>query len=156
MPLQIRPAVEADSERIGWIGRDAFRDSLSEAIFPPHLYHKSETGDIARDEAQWRAARNTARMREGKPTFVCVDVPGDSSGPGKIVACAQWALPAPPTIITSGEAGNAQDKYPIQEPLPPSLDEAALRELYKTVERETEKALGPDGYSKMWCKLPLG
>ncbi|KAK4234924.1 puromycin N-acetyltransferase [Achaetomium macrosporum] len=155
MPLQIRPAVEADSDRIGWIGRDAFRDySVSEAIFPPHLHHKSETGDIALDEATWRAARNLARMREGKPTFVAVDVPEDGSEAEQIVAVAQWDVPSPPTA--AGEHGDAQKTgYYIQEPLPPSLDQDALFELYKAVEEETKKALGPDGHSKMFYLMSL-
>ncbi|KAK3311707.1 acyl-CoA N-acyltransferase [Chaetomium strumarium] len=157
MPLEIRPAVEADSDRIGWIGRDAFRDSGSEAVFPPHLYDKSETGDIALDEAQWRAARNLARMREGKPTFVCVDVAEDDSndtgGPERIIGYAQWEVPLPPVAGETGEA--KKSGYYNQEPFPPSLDQDALFKIYKTVEDETKRALGPDGHSKMWYLMSL-
>jgi hypothetical protein len=40
------------------------------------------------------------------------------------------------------------------DPLPGSLDQEEFRKLHKVIEEESKKALGPDGSSKMWCKLP--
>jgi thiamine pyrophosphate-dependent acetolactate synthase large subunit-like protein len=149
MSLRLRPAQEADSAKIGSIGRDAFQGTLSSALFPPHLYSKSELGDPALDEAQWRAARNSRRMKDGKPTFVVIDVPEDGSDAEVVVGFAQWDTPsqAPPA---ASEAATEADL----DPSPGSLDQEELRKLYKVIEEETKKALGPDGSSKMWCKVP--
>lgn len=156
MPLRIRPATEADSFRIGCIGRDAFQHSLSKLIFPPHLHSKSETGDPGLDEAQWRAARNTKRMREGKPTFVVVDVPDDESSTENIVAFSQWETPLQPTSA-SKQGGGEADTVVVREPA--SLDTEALRAIMERIDTESKKALGPDGYSNMWCascpRLPM-
>ncbi|KAL2022932.1 hypothetical protein VTK56DRAFT_4147 [Thermocarpiscus australiensis] len=148
MPFQLRPATGADSFRIGCIGRDAFRETDGRALFPPHLHSKSETGDPWLDEAKWRAARNTRRMREGKPTFVVVDDQEDESRPEKIVGFAQWELPSQSLPAKDGnEAG--------EEPLPASLDGEALRANFEVMEAEAKKALGPDGHSKMWYLMIL-
>ncbi|KAK4149786.1 puromycin N-acetyltransferase [Chaetomidium leptoderma] len=149
MPLQLRPAQDADGAKLGLIGRDAFRDTLSRSFFPPHLYSKSETGDPSLDEAQWRAARTMRRMRDGKPTFVVVDVPEDGSGAEEVVGFAQWELPqaTPP----ASEAVAEVDK----DTLPGSLDQEKLIEMYAILEKETKRALGPDGHSKMWYLLLL-
>lgn len=149
MPLYVRPATEADSWRIGCIGKDAFRDTISRVLFPPHLHSKSETGDPGLDEVQWRAARNTRRMRDGKATFVVVDAPDDGGAEENVVGFVQWELPppqdAPEVRVEVSEAD--------QDPLPASLDEEGLRAIIETLEAQTEKALGPDGHSKLWCKF---
>lgn len=146
MSFQIRPASEADVFRLGCIGRDAFRDTLSEALFPPHLRHKSETGDPGLDEAQWRAARTLQRLRDGKPTFVVVEVHDDENKQEEVLGFAQWEAPlhSPPAQEQSREADAVV--------LPSCLDQGNLRKLYETLVRETKQALGPEGYSKMWCK----
>ncbi|KAL2127087.1 hypothetical protein VTI74DRAFT_11366 [Chaetomium olivicolor] len=150
MPLQLRAATEADSARIGCIGTDAFRPNpgVGRLLFPPHLEHKSRTGDSRLDEAEWRAARNLRRMRDGNPTFVVVDVPEDGSKPEEVVGFAQWQAPAESTALSElKEADNG--------PLPPSLDQEALREIFEVLNKETKKVLGPDGHSKMWYLMLL-
>lgn len=147
MHLLLRPAKEADSADIGCIGRDAFRGTVSSSLFPPHLYSQSETSDPTLDEAQWRATRNLRRMRDGKPTFVVVDVPEDGSDTEVVVGFAQWDTPSQGAPGAAGAVTEADI-----DPSPGSLDQEKLRELYKQIEDETKKALGPEGYSKMWCK----
>ena len=151
MPFVIRPAKEADAVRLGRIGRDAFRDSLSRSFFPPHLSSKSETGDPDLDEAQWRGERVLRRMREGKPAFVVVDVPEDGSDGEKVVGFAQWELPSPSTDASASEPADEIES----DPLPASLDLERLREVFAKLEAEAKKALGPDGHSKIWCKAPF-
>lgn len=148
MPLLLRAAQESDTPKLGIIGRDAFRDSLSRSLFPPHLASKSETGDPGLDEAQWRDVRVLRRMREGKPTFVVVDVTEGESEGENVVGFAQWELPSCSTAPASHAAAEAE-----KDALPASLDRDSLQELYAALETETKKALGPDGHSKMWCKL---
>lgn len=151
MPLQIRPATDADGFRLGCIARDAFRDSLSRAMFPPRLHSKSETGDPGLDEAQWRATRTLRRMREGKPTFVAVDVPEQAGSPELVVGFAQWELPSQPKGPDGSTSSDETDEM-FKDPLPKSLDAEKLKEMYEILELETKKALGTDGHSKMWCK----
>lgn len=148
MPLRLRPAVEDDSLRIGELAAAAFHSSLSQDIFPPRLHHKSETGDPFQDEVQWRSRRNIRRMREGKPTFVVVDVPENGDGTEEVLGYAQWD---PPTKASPEAAPTEAD----QDPAPGSLDEEALREMWRVIDDETKKALGPDGHSKMWCKYQI-
>ncbi|KAL1836474.1 hypothetical protein VTJ49DRAFT_5088 [Mycothermus thermophilus] len=148
MPLRLRLAVEDDSVRIGQITAAAFSDTVSRDVFPPHLSHKSETGDPFLDEVQWRAHRNVRRMREGKPTVVVVDIPDNGDGPEQVVGFAQWE---PPTqgIQGSAEAEADQDKTP------GCLDQDALREMLRVIDDETKRALGPDGHSKMWYLMMI-
>ena len=148
MPLYIRAATEADTARIGRIGRDAFRDTLSRSFFPAHLSSKSETGDPDQDEVQWRGERVMRRMREGKPTFVVVDVPDDGSDGEDVVGFAQWELPSSSTHVSEPAHESESD------PLPASLDLEALSEVFAKLEAESKKALGPDGHNKIWCKVP--
>ncbi len=147
MPLYIRAATEADTARLGRIGRDAFRDSLSRSFFPAHLSSKSETGDPDQDEAQWRGERVMRRMREGKPTFVVVDVPDDGSDGENVVGFAQWELPSSSRHVSEPAHESESDS------LPASLDIEALKEVFAKLEAEAKKALGPDGHSKIWCKV---
>jgi hypothetical protein len=147
MPLFLRPATEDDSPGIGRIGQAAFQDSLSTILFPAHLHANSETGDPRLDEAQWRAARTTRRMREGKPTFVVVEGSEAGDGDAQVVGFAQWELPSQKT---SSEMGTAENER--QEPFPPALDQDALRDLYKKIEEMTMAGLGPSKQSNMWCK----
>jgi hypothetical protein len=88
-------------------------------------------------------------MKDGKPTFVVVNVPEDGSGAEVVVGFAQWDRPSGAAPAAS-EAVTEADL----DPFPKSLDQEALRELYGVIDEETKKALGPDGSSKMWCKLP--
>jgi thiamine pyrophosphate-dependent acetolactate synthase large subunit-like protein len=134
--------------RIGELAAAAFHSSLSQDIFPPCLHHKSETGDPFQDEVQWRSRRNIRRMREGKPTFVVVDVPENGDGTEEVLGYAQWD---PPTKASPEPAPSEAD----QDPAPGSLDEEALREMWRVIDDETKKALGPDGHSKMWCKYQI-
>ncbi|KAL2261805.1 hypothetical protein VTK26DRAFT_3279 [Humicola hyalothermophila] len=154
MPLQIRPASEADGSRLGCIARDAFRDTLSRAIFPSHLHCKSETGDPGLDEAQWRTTRTLRRMREGKPTFVVVDVPEQDNSSEVLVGFAQWEPPSQPTSF-DGAASTDPAQEMAKDPLPPSLDANKLQEMYDIIDCETKKALGPEGHSKMWYLMLL-
>ena len=147
MPLQLRLATEADGPTLGRIARDAFQDSLSRSLFPPHLNSQSGAGDAWLDEAQWRATRTIRRMKEGKPTFVVVDVPENGSSTETVVGFAQWELPWQPTSPDGGVCEAAKD------PVPQTLDEGKLREMYEIIDIETKRALGPDGHSKMWCKF---
>ena len=92
MPLSLRPATEEDSPHIGRIGAASFADSVSRVFFPENRRHLSPVGDAFLDEAEWRASRNTRRMKEGRPTFVVVDRTED----GKeevVVGFAQWDPP---------------------------------------------------------------
>lgn len=147
MPLFLRPATEDDSPRIGRIGQAAFQDSLSPTLFPTHLHSKSETGDPRLDEAQWRAARNTRRMREGKPTFVVVEGSEEGGSEGQVVGFAQWELPSQKTSSAIGTAENEQ-----QDTFPPTLDQDALQDIFKKIDEMTMIGLGPSGHSNMWCK----
>lgn len=148
MPLQLRPATDADGFALGCIGQNAFRDIFGAFIFPPHLHSKSESGDPELDEVHWRATRTLRRMKEGKPTFVAVDVSED--GAETVVGYAQWESPSssqPPTSELSDVCELTKD------PLPPCLDEGNMLEIYRIMETETRRALGPEGHSNMWCKL---
>ena len=106
MPLFLRPADEEDSPRIGRIGQAAFQHSLSQALFPTHLHSKSETGDPRLDEAHWRAARTTRRMREGKLTFVVVEGLGVNDSDAEVVGFSQWELPSQGESPAIGAAEN--------------------------------------------------
>lgn len=87
-------------------------------------------------------------MREGKPTFVVVDVTEGEPESENVVGFAQWELPSSLTAPESHAAAEAE-----KDALPASLDRDSLQELYAALETETKKALGPDGHSKMWCKV---
>ncbi len=149
MPLLLRPAVEADTPRLARIGRDAFRDGVSRAFFPPHLASKSPTGDPDLDEVQWRDARSLQRMRDGNLTFVVVDAPEGDSEAGEIVGFSQWEVPARPTETDPASKASAHAN---QVPMPASLDQEALQHLFSALDRESHRALGPEGHSNMWCK----
>jgi hypothetical protein len=88
-------------------------------------------------------------MKDGKPTFVVVDVPEDGSGAEVVVGFAQWDRPSQAAPAASEVVAEAD-----LDPLPGSLDQEEFRKLHKVIEEESKKALGPDGSSKMWCKLP--
>jgi len=148
MPLLLRPAKEDDSARIARIGRDAFSDTISRSLFPPHLEHKSETGDPVLDEIQFRDVRNLRRMRAGKPTYVVVDIPEDGNGDGEVVGFAQWELPA-----TESPAHDAVELE--EEQFPASLDQEQLRDMFKAIDDATERVLGPDGHSNMWYLMSI-
>ncbi|KAH6855490.1 acyl-CoA N-acyltransferase [Chaetomium sp. MPI-CAGE-AT-0009] len=150
MPLFLRRAGEDDSASIGRVGQAAFQNSVSAALFPAHLRSKSETGDPRLDEAQWRAARNTRRMREGKPTYVVVEVSEDGNVDAQVVGFAQWELPSETTPLAIDSAASEQ-----QDPFPPSLDQGKLWEMYKTIDEMTAAALGPSGHSNMWYLMSL-
>ncbi|KAK3988416.1 acyl-CoA N-acyltransferase [Cladorrhinum sp. PSN332] len=162
MPLHLRPATLADSPHIGRIGAASFSDTVSLALFPANLSHLSLTGDNFTDEAEWRAARNVRRMKEGKVTFVVVD--RDEGGEEKaVVGFAQWEPPKSTNTSQGGEdedkqaAGAASLKTELEaDVLPPSLDVVALKRMWEAVEAETEAVLGPEGYSKMWYLMILG
>ncbi|KAL2138586.1 hypothetical protein VTI28DRAFT_6531 [Corynascus sepedonium] len=142
MPLFLRPAREDDSVQIGWIGVKAFRDDVSRSAFPPHLHHKSKSGDPALDEVRWRAARNRKRMREGMPTYVVVDMPESEDSNGQVIGFIQWELPSltrPPSAD-----GNGKDEEDLS---PPSLDQEQLHEISKLTHDMTSSALGADGYN---------
>jgi hypothetical protein len=148
MPLRIRPATEADSFRIGCIGRDAFRDTVSRALFPPELYSKSETGDPGLDEALWRAARNTRRLKEGKLTYVAIDDPQDgTTAEPEVVGYCQWELPC------SEEQSNAGAPEVDRDPTPPTLDRERARAIMEMGERKIKEALGEEGHRDLWCKF---
>lgn len=147
MPLSLRPATLEDSPEIGRIGAASFSDTISRVLFPANLRHLSPVGDAFLDEVEWRAARNSRRMKEGKLTFVVVDRTED--GKEEVVGFAQWEPPKrrdeKEEPVTMSEADT--------DPLPASLDEAALRTAWEVIEAETQKVLGPEGHSKMWCKF---
>ncbi|KAL2269272.1 hypothetical protein VTJ83DRAFT_1456 [Remersonia thermophila] len=148
MPLRLRLALEDDAVRIGHITATAFSATVSSDVFPPHLHHKSETGDPFSDEVQWRARRTVRRMREGKPTVVVVDVPDNGDGPEEVVGFAQWD---PPSLGVQGSAQAEAD----QDKIPGCLDQDALREMMRVIDEETKRALGPDGHSKMWYLMMI-
>ena len=147
MPLFLRPATEDDSDGIGRIGQAAFQDSLSTILFPAHLHARSETGDPRLDEAQWRAARTTRRMREGKPNFVVVEGSEEGDGDARVVGFAQWELPSQKPSSAIDTAENEQQDY-----FPPTLDQEALRNMFRKIDEMTMAGLGPSGHSNMWCK----
>lgn len=89
-------------------------------------------------------------MREGNPTFVVVDVSENGSDAEVVVGFAQWDIPSREAPRASEAVSEAD-----VDPLPGSLDQEQLREIYRVIDDETKKALGPDGHSKMWCKCPL-
>ncbi|KAK4227382.1 acyl-CoA N-acyltransferase [Podospora fimiseda] len=147
MPLSVRPATLADSPHIGRIGAASFADTLSLALFPPHLRHLSARGDAFLDEAEWRAARNVRRMNEGKVTFVVVDKEDD--GKEEIVGFAQWVPPHEKSKEDTEKENEA-------DVLPPTIDEGALKKLWEVIEGEIKDVLGQEGYSKMWYLMILG
>lgn len=148
MPLVLRPAKEEDSLRIGYIGADAFRNTVSRALFPPHLYDKSETGDPRYDEAQWRGLRNVRRMRSGKITYVIVDIPEDGSGNEEIVGMAQWEPPSQGTDAVPDASAETE-----QDVSPRSLDQEELARLFNLVDEVSIEILGPQGHSDIYCTL---
>jgi hypothetical protein len=149
MPLILRPATEKDAFRLGCIGRDAFRHHVSRDLFPPHLRSKSESGDPDFDEAEWRGMRTVRRMKEGKPAYVVVDVSegGIPDEEGLVVGFCQWELPS------EGQEKKQNFKDDANaDRLPPILDSQAYHAMGEVIDRESHKILGPEGYSKMWCK----
>jgi hypothetical protein len=88
-------------------------------------------------------------MRDGNPTFVVVDAPEDGSEEGEIVGFSQWEVPPRPTETKATPKTPAQAN---QVPVPASLDQEALQHLFSALDRETHRALGPEGHSNMWCK----
>ncbi|KAK4118627.1 acyl-CoA N-acyltransferase [Parathielavia appendiculata] len=148
MPLLVRPATEADSTRSGIIGRDAFRDIFHESLFPPHLAHKSETGDLELDEAQWRTTRNLRRIRDGQPTFVVLDAAEDASTAEEVVAVAHWQPPlqTPPSAAAT---------FATKDPVPGSLDLKKAEEIFRVMTDETTKVLGPDWHENTWFLVHL-
>lgn len=146
MPLRLRPATEADAPAIGAVSSRAFRNTLSQILFPPRLRALSQEDE----ETPWRAARTLKRMRDGKVTLVVVDVPDDNSAPEVIVGMAQWVRPvdvaAPPDVGYSGDKS-----VEVEEPAPATLDSEALSRFMGQLDEETVKALGQDGSKHMWC-----
>jgi hypothetical protein len=110
------------------------------------LAHKSETGDLGRDEAQWRAIRNMRAIRDGKPVFVVVDIAEEGSGAEALVGFAQWEPPSqsPPSSAAL---------FATSDPIPGSFDQDKAEVLFRLIKGETKKALGPTGHSNIWCKL---
>ncbi|KAK4180462.1 acyl-CoA N-acyltransferase [Triangularia setosa] len=149
--LTLREAIVADSPRIGVIGRDSFGPTLGRILFPAHLHHRALT-DAATEEAEWRAARNTRRMKDGKKTFVVVDKLEDGSE--QIVGYAQWETPEslPATPAPDDKTANEAEI----NVLPPSLDQETLGDIFKLMGEVTERALGKEGHSQMWYLMILG
>ncbi|KAK0726192.1 acyl-CoA N-acyltransferase [Apiosordaria backusii] len=147
--LTLREATLADSPRIGVIGRDSFGPTLSRVLFPANLQNRART-DVATEEAEWRASRNSRRMKDGKKTFVVVDKLEDGSE--HIVGFAQWETPESLPANIEHKTANEADI----DVLPPSLDQDALRRLVKDLEVVTERALGKEGHSQMWYLMILG
>ncbi|KAK0671716.1 hypothetical protein QBC41DRAFT_384847 [Cercophora samala] len=143
-------ATVADSPRIGVIGRDSFGPTLSRVLFPAHLHDRART-DAATEEAEWRAVRNTRRIKEGKKTYVVVDTREDGSE--QIVGYAQWETPE--SLPPASTGPKPADETEVDVP-PPSLDQDALREAYRVMEVVTEQTLGKEGHSQMWYLMILG
>jgi hypothetical protein len=123
----------------------AFRDTLSQILFPPGLRHLSQEDQ----ETPWRASRTIRRMRDGKVTLVVVETADD--GEETVVGMAQWVQPVDknagaPSPPSSGGTVVAE------EPAPATLDSEALDGFMKLLEEETKKVLGPDGSKHMWCE----
>ncbi|KAH6623984.1 acyl-CoA N-acyltransferase [Chaetomium sp. MPI-SDFR-AT-0129] len=150
MPLVLRPAKEEDSLRIGYIGADAFRDTVSRALFPPRMYDKSETGDPRHDEAQWRGLRNAGRMKSGKITHVIVDIPEDGSSGEEIVGMAQWEPPSQGSDAAPDASTETQ-----QDVSPGSLDQEELAKLMKLIDEISIDILGPQGHSNIYYLMVL-
>jgi hypothetical protein len=136
--LSFRAATPADAHAMGLVGTNAFRDTLSTIIFPPHLHTSNK--DVV---TPWRAARTLRRMNEGKPTFVAVDSNPDTNEE-TIVAFAQWERPGG---ATSGQEGEYDE-----DNVTDALDGDALARMMGAIEAEAKKQLGPDGHANMWCK----
>ncbi|KAK4095695.1 hypothetical protein N658DRAFT_562915 [Parathielavia hyrcaniae] len=143
MPLLVRAATEADGARSGMIGRDAIRDIFHRALFPPHLAHKSETGDLGLNEAQWRATRILRRIRDGQPTFVVAGVAEDGSAAEQVVGVAEWQQPSqsPPSAAATVATNDA---------VPGSLDLEKAEEMFRVMTDEAKKVLGPDWHKDTW------
>lgn len=145
MPLHLRHATEAEAPAMAALSTRAFRDSLSQILFPPRLRHLSQEDQ----ETPWRAARTVRRIRDGMTTLVVVDTADD--GKETVVGMAQWVRPvdkdasaAPPP--SAGRTVVAED------PAPATLDSEALDGFMKQLKEETAKVLGPDGSKHMWCE----
>ncbi|KAK1830647.1 puromycin N-acetyltransferase [Podospora conica] len=151
MPLLLRHATEADAPAMAAVASRAFRDTLSQILFPPRLRHLSQEDE----EVPWRAMRTIKRMRDGKVTLVVVDkADGGDDAPETVVGMAQWVRPvdkdasAPPPPPAGGP--------PVaEEPVPATLDSEALDGFMKLLDEETVKVLGPDGSKHMWYLLVL-
>jgi hypothetical protein len=85
-------------------------------------------------------------IRDGKPTFVVVDVPEDATGAEVVVGFAQWEPPSqsPPSPAAV---------FATNDPIPGSFDQHKAEVLFRLMMDETKKALGPNGHSNMWCKF---
>lgn len=138
MPLQLRPARVEDGPAMGAIGTRAFRDGLNRVLFPPHL--QTPTSD---DEGSaWRKARTLRRMREGRVTFVVVDL---VDGQETVIAYAQWERPQ------ISDQPQKQEEPATEDGTAASLDKGALARLNRILDQMAQTALGPDGYKSMWC-----
>ncbi|KAK0634203.1 acyl-CoA N-acyltransferase [Immersiella caudata] len=139
--LSIRVATPADAHAMGLVSTNAFRDTLSTVIFPPHL--RTSDKDVV---TPWRAARTLRRMNEGKPTFVMVDT-NPETNEETIVGFAQWERP--------GGATKGQEGEYDEDRLAEGLDADALARMMGAMDVEAKKQLGPDGYAKMWYLIIL-
>lgn len=123
----------------------AFRDTLSQILFPPRLRHLSQEDQ----ETPWRATRTIRRMRDGKVTLVVVETAND--GEETVVGMAQWVPP-----VTKGAGApsppSSGGTVVAEEPAPATLDSEALNDFMKLLDEETKKVLGPEGSKNMWCE----
>ncbi|KAK0748927.1 acyl-CoA N-acyltransferase [Schizothecium vesticola] len=149
MPLRLRHATEADAPAMAAVSSRAFRETLSQILFPPRLRHLSQEDQ----ETPWRASRTIRRMRDGKATLVVVDTADDGEETA-VVGMAQWVRPvdkgagAPPPPSSGGTVV-------AEDPAPATLDSEALDDFMKLLDEETKKVLGPDGSKHMWYLLVL-
>ncbi|KAK0725917.1 acyl-CoA N-acyltransferase [Lasiosphaeris hirsuta] len=140
MPLHIRQATEEDAPVMARIARDAFLDTVSAILFPPHLRSLSPIDQ----EIPWRTARTIKRMRQGIDTVVVVDTADDGSE--TVIAFVQWEPPA--------ELMKHSDNVE-EEAVPATLDIGSLQTILRVLDTQTEEALGPEGHSKMWYVMML-
>lgn len=145
MPLHVRNATEADAPAMADVSTRAFRDSLSQILFPPRLRHLSQEDQ----ETPWRAARTVRRMRDGMASIVVVDTADD--GEETVVGMAQWVRPVDKDA-SAAPPPSAGGTVVAEDPAPVTLDGEALIGFLKQLGEETKKVLGPDGSKHMWCE----
>lgn len=149
MPLHLRHATEAEAPAMAALSTRAFRDSLSQILFPPRLRHLSQEDQ----ETPWRAARTVRRIRDGMTTLVVVDTADD--GKETVVGMAQWVRPVDKDA-SAAPPPSAGRTVVAEPPAPATLDGEALDGFMKQLKEETAKVLGPDGSKHMWCEYLTG
>ncbi|ATY67321.1 GNAT family [Cordyceps militaris] len=146
MPLQMRAAIDADTDAIARLATTAFdpaTDAIARNLFPKRLQPavpRPEDPAIA-----WRRTRKGLKMHTERIILMVVT---DDELDDQIVGFSMWEEPLP-----NGEQGESMTKglVPCE-----TLDEEAYQELRRASGAATNDFLGKDGSNHMWYLDYLG